>query len=98
MKKSSLLLLVICSILLFTAELVTAQENDNQQYLAVTTLHWNMDMEDFSMTEWQDVEKEFLDKVTLKNEYILATTMSLHFMTEDNTEVLYVQLFNSWVL
>jgi len=53
-------------------------------------------MEDFSMDEWKAVEKEFLDKVTLKNELILATNFGLHYMTADNTELVYVQLFNSW--
>jgi hypothetical protein len=96
MKKSSLLLQIVWGVLLFSSGILSAQDNTDQQYLAVTKMHWNMDMEDFSMKEWQAVEKEFLDKVTLKNDHILATTTSLHFMTEDNTEVLYVQLFNSW--
>lgn len=96
MKKSNLLLLVICSVLLYTPCILSAQETTTQQYLTVTTLHWNMDMEDFSMKEWKSVEKEFLDKVSLKNDYLLATSTSLHFMSEDNTEVLYVQLFDSW--
>ncbi|MGB1268643.1 MAG: hypothetical protein ACPG45_02815 [Flavobacteriaceae bacterium] len=96
MKKTNLLLLVICSVLLFSSDILSAQENSNQQYLTVTTLHWNMDLEDFSMEEWKAVEKEFLNKVTLKNDHVLATTTALHFMTADNTEVLYVQLYNSW--
>ena len=54
-----------------------------------------MDIEDFSMDEWKAVEKEFLDKVTAKNEYILATNFGIHYMTADNTELVYVQLFNS---
>jgi len=96
MRKSSKLLIVVIFTLLLGSSFLTAQEKQPQRYLAVTTLHWNMDMEDFSMDEWKAVEKEFLDKVTLKNELILATNFGLHYMTADNTELVYVQLFNSW--
>jgi len=96
MRKSSRLLIVVIFTLLLGSSFLTAQEKQTQRYLAVTTLHWNMDMEDFSMDEWKAVEKEFLDKVTLKNELILATNFGLHYMTADNTELVYVQLFNSW--
>lgn len=96
MRKSSRLLIVVIFILLLSSSFLTAQEKQPQRYLAVTTLHWNMDMEDFSMDEWKAVEKEFTDKVTAKNEYILATNFGVHFMTADNTELVYVQLFNSW--
>jgi len=96
MRKSSRLLIVVIFTLLLGSSFLTAQEKQPQRYLAVTTLHWNMDMEDFSMDEWKAVEKEFLDKVTLKNELILATNFGLHYMTADNTELVYVQLFNSW--
>jgi len=96
MRKSSRLLVVVIFTLLLGSSFLTAQEKPTQRYLAVTTLHWNMDMEDFSMDEWKAVEKEFLDKVTSKNEHILATNYGLHYMTADNTELLYVQLFDSW--
>lgn len=96
MKKVNQLFKVICIVLLMCCSSLIAQEKSGQQYLAVTTLHWNMDMEDFSMKDWIAVEKEFTEKVTQKNEYILATNTALHFMTADNTELLYVQLFNSW--
>lgn len=96
MRKSSRVLIVVIFTLLLGSSFLTAQEKQTQRYLAVTTLHWNMDMEDFSMDEWKAVEKEFLNKVTSKNEYILATNYGLHYMTADNTELLYVQLFNSW--
>jgi len=96
MRKSNRLLIVVIFTLLLGSCFLTAQEKPTQRYLAVTTLHWNMDMEDFSMDEWKAVEKEFLDKVTSKNELILATNFGLHYMTADNTELVYVQLFNSW--
>ena len=96
MRTSSRLLVVVIFTLLLGSSLLTAQEKQPQRYLTVTTLHWNMDMEDFSMDEWKAIEKEFTKKVTAKNEYVLATNFGIHFMTADNTELVYVQLFNSW--
>jgi len=96
MRKISRLLALVILVLLLGSSLLTAQEKPNQRYLTVTTLHWNMDLEDFSMDEWKAVEKKFLDKVTSKNEYVLATNFGLHYITADNTELVYVQLFNSW--
>lgn len=66
------------------------------QYIAVTTMHWNMDKEDFKMSEWKAAEKEYLEKVTKKNEYIMGASMYLHNMTADNTELISVQTFASW--
>lgn len=66
------------------------------EYVAVTTMHWNMDLENFDMETWKAIEKEYLEKVTMKNEYIMGTSMYLHNMTPDNTELIYVQTFASW--
>ncbi|WP_242202105.1 hypothetical protein [Aestuariivivens insulae] len=74
-----------------------AQEDSKRpQYVTVTTMHWNMDNEDFNMDEWKAVEKEYLDKVTMKNEYIMGMSFHLHMFTADNTEIKYVQVFASW--
>ena len=96
MKKTSKLLGIFLIFMLFSIHLSSAQEKEKPMYLTVTTMHWNMDLEDFSMKDWKAVEKEFLDKVTSKNEYILATNYGLHHMTADNTELVYVQLYKSW--
>jgi len=96
MRKSNQLLVAIMSLLLFMSSFLHAQEKKSQRYLTVTTLHWNMEMEDFSMEDWKAVEKEFLDKVVSKNEFILATNTAIHHMTADNTELVSVQLFDSW--
>lgn len=66
------------------------------QYVAVTTNHWNMDKEDFSMTEWKALQKEYFDKVTSKNEYIISSNVLTHYFTADNTEVINVATYASW--
>jgi len=65
-------------------------------YITVTTMHWNMEYEDFDMAEWIAVEKEFSDKVTKKNEHVINAGFYLHRYTPSNTELVYVQTYPSW--
>jgi hypothetical protein len=65
-------------------------------YVTVTTMHWNMDNEDFDMDEWIATEKEFMDKVTAKNEYVMSAGFYTHLYTADNREILFVRTFKSW--
>lgn len=96
MKKSTSLLSIFLATILLSFTSIFAQDKEEPMYLTVTTMHWNMEQEDFSMDEWKAVEKEFLDKVTSKNEYVLATNYGLHHMTADNSELVYVQLYKTW--
>ncbi|UKM65963.1 hypothetical protein GSB9_02535 [Flavobacteriaceae bacterium GSB9] len=95
---NQLLLAIVFVLLLITPTVNFAQEESHKTpaFIAVTTMHWNMDKEDFSMDEWKAVEKEFIDKVVKKNEYILGASTYLHEFTPDNTELIYVQTFASW--
>ncbi|XCF06880.1 hypothetical protein ABI125_03220 [Tamlana crocina] len=85
-------------LLLFNFSIISAQEDapKRPEYVAITTMHWNMDNEDFKMDEWRSVEKEYLEKVTKKNEFIMGASTYLHEFTPDNTELMYVQTFASW--
>ena len=85
---------LVLSLLLFSSTTVLAQETS--KYITVTTLHWNMDLEDFDMDIWKSVEKEYLEKVTSQNEYILGSSFYLHEFTPDNTELIYVGVYESW--
>lgn len=90
---------LLLAILLLSANLTAVygqDENKRPKYITVTTMHWNMEQENFSMDEWKKTEKEFLDKVTMKNEHIMSVSVFLHQFTPDNTELLYVQAFESW--
>ena len=72
------------------------EEERKAKFITVTTMHWNMDQEDFNMDEWKATEKEYLDKVVSKNDHIMGASFYMHQFTEDNTELLYVQVFSSW--
>ncbi|MDO5968568.1 hypothetical protein Q4Q35_02000 [Flavivirga aquimarina] len=89
---------VLVMLLLLSPITLFAQEETPKrpEFVAVTTMHWNMDMEDFDMDTWKAIEKEFLDKVTMKNEFIMGTSVYMHLFTADNTELMYVQTFASW--
>ena len=65
-------------------------------YITVTTMHWNMDLENFDMEEWKSVEKEYLEKVTKKNEHVMGSSFYTHLLTADSREILFVQSFNTW--
>jgi len=99
MKTTNQLISAIASILLlFSTPNMFAQDEEPKEpeYITVTTMHWNMDYENFSLDEWKAVEKEYLDKVTMKNDHVMASSYYLHQFTADNTEIIYVQTYASW--
>ncbi|WP_422348639.1 hypothetical protein [Flagellimonas sp.] len=97
MKATNRFLLLAITALLFTS-VGFAQEEEEKvpKYITVTTLHWNMDYDNFDMNTWKDVEKEFFDKVTMKNEHIMGTGVYTHRYTPDNRELILVSVYDSW--
>lgn len=89
---------LILLLLLINTSVITAQDDTPKrpEFYTLTTNHWNMDNEDFKMSEWKAMAKEYLEKVTMKNEYIMGASTYLHNMTPDNSELLSVQTFASW--
>jgi hypothetical protein len=75
-----------------------AQDNDRPEYVIITTAHWNLALDDDSATReaWTAFEKEYLEKVTKKNEYIMSTAVLNHMYTADNSEVLFVTTYPTW--
>ncbi len=94
---TNLKFIAIASIMLLLNFSIFAQNEANRpKYISVTTMHWNMDKEDFSMDAWKALEKEYLQKVTSKNQYIISASYYTHLFTPDNSEVIYVQTYPSW--
>lgn len=98
MKTTKLSLTVITLLLLLfsTSTSIAQDEPKKPMYVVATTLHWNMDYEDFDMDTWKAVEKEYLDKVTMNNEHIMSASVYLHRFTTDNSELISVQTYGSW--
>jgi hypothetical protein len=71
-----------------------SQEEKTAKYYAVTTMNFNLDSD--SDADWYDVEKEYLDKVTMNNEYVMGSGFYTHLYTENSSDVIYVQVYSSW--
>ena len=84
--------LILLSILTTT----TVHAQDESRIIVVTTAHWNMHLDDFSMDEWKAVEREYFDKVTMKNDLIESSNVLMHFFTGDNSEIKFVNVYSSW--
>ncbi|WP_274473995.1 hypothetical protein [Mangrovimonas aestuarii] len=85
---------ILAMVLMFTSSF--SQEDKRPEYITVTTMHWNMNNDNFDMDTWKAVEKEFKDKVTSKNEYVQGSSFYMHYFTPDNTELIYVQSYPNW--
>lgn len=96
MRTIRLLAFIAAWVFLSPGTLNAQSEEKIPKYITRTTMHWNMDKEDFSMKDWKAVEKEYLDKVVMKNEHILGASFFMHQFTDDNTTLEYVQVFESW--
>jgi len=98
MKPTNRFLAALTVVLLLFSSTVFSQEDapPEAKYYVVTTMHWNMDNDDFDMDEWKAVEREFFAKVTSKNEHIIQASYYAHHTSPDNSELLYVQSFPSW--
>lgn len=90
------LVTLVLMLLIPSSALYSQDKPERPKYVVVTTMHWNMDMEDFDMDTWKSMEKEVMDKVTRKNEHIISAGYYLHSFTADNTELLYVHTYPSW--
>lgn len=84
------------TIFLFLISTSIFSQEQPQFYVNVTTMHWNMELEDFSTDEWKAVEMEYHEKIIMKNEYILSTTVLQHHFTGDSSEILFVTVYSSW--
>lgn len=88
------LFILVCSVNTFAQE-ETNDEEFSPAIIVVSTFHWNPDPnKDFS--DWKKTEQEYYDKVTNKNDLILGAGVYTHLITPDDSELLFVTVFNSW--
>lgn len=75
-----------------------AQEDEESRpaYVTITRVHANLDNDEGSEDEWMELEKKFFDNVIAKNEHIAGAACLLHYYTGDNSELLWIQVYNSW--
>ena len=73
-----------------------AADADKSNILVVTTVHSNLDKTDGSQDEWLALEKEYFDKVTSKNEFILHSNYLVHYFTASSTERKAISVYSTW--
>lgn len=99
MKNLNTLLRGTFALFLLTVFSGFAQDNAEEEFqpvfITVTTSHWNPDP-DVSFDDWMATEKEYFDKVTMKNDLILSSGYYTHYFTPDNSEILIVNVYKNW--
>ena len=94
MKTTNQVLIALAMLLLCVNPLFAQDEQPTPQFYTVTTMHWDMNYD--GDDDWMAIEKEYLEKVTSKNEHILGSGFYMHRWTADNTELLYVNVYADW--
>jgi len=95
MKTTYRLSVVVFTMLMLFSTTIFAQDEDKRpMYVVATTLYWNMDYDGDG--DWKAIEKEYMDKVTKKNEHVMSGRFYTHLMTENSNEIMYVQTHGSW--
>ena len=56
------------TLLLMLSPLIAQENATKPAYISITTLYWNLDRESSDSNDWMAIEKEYLEKVTKKNE------------------------------
>jgi hypothetical protein len=90
---------LLACVFLFSQSILAQDEASNadkSDILVVTTVHSNLDKTDGSQDEWLALEKEYFDKVTSKNEYILHTNFLIHYFTASSTERKVITVYSTW--
>jgi hypothetical protein len=97
MKKIKKLLLgmLLFAFLFTTNSFAQEEEEFKSMFLTATTSHWSSDS-DVDFSDWLETEKEYFDKVTMKNDLIVASGYYTHFYTPDNSEIVLVSVFRTW--
>ena len=97
MKTLKNVMLVVAGMMLVCPVQIQAQdENERPQFVVMTTTHRNFDYEDGSREDWIALEKEYLEKVTEKNDFIMSTAVLNHFYTGDNSELIRITTYKTW--
>jgi len=94
-----LLLAMLMLAFMFTTKTIAQDEVKNEEFqsvfLTVTTGHWSDDP-NVDGADWLKTEKEYFEKVTMKNNLIIGSGYYTHYFTPDNSEVLFVSVYANW--
>ena len=85
---------MVVILMLFSTTIFAQDEAKKPMYVVATTMYWNMDNDEPG--DWTAIEKEYMDKVTKKNQHVMSARFYTHFLTENSSELMYVQTYASW--
>lgn len=83
-------------ILFFFLQQLSLLAQDKMYYLTVTTTYRNFENKEGKYDDWLALEKEYLEKVIKKNEFILGYNVLNHYYTANNGEIVFVNVYESW--
>jgi hypothetical protein len=92
-KRSTLLGLVLWMTLACAIGNAQEKEKAKPVYITMTTLHHTFDTK---AKDWKASEQEYFDKVTSKNDLIIGSEILTHYYTNDNTEIVLVNVYKTW--
>ena len=81
---------------LFLFPLSSFAQEKKMYYLTVTTAHRNFGAENAKAEEWLALEKEYFEKIINKNEFIVGYNVLNHYFTADNSEIIFVNVYENW--
>ena len=94
--KNSLSLFFVLFLSLIISNKARSQESVDEfepVYMIVTTLHG---VENVDMNAWKEVEKEFFDKVTSKNDLIISQEVLINYFSPSLSDVKLITVYKSW--
>lgn len=71
-------------------------EDQQPPIVVITKAHADFNYSEGSMKDWFALEKEYFDKVTTKNEYLIGSSVMMHLFSEDASEVLLISVYKDW--
>ncbi|MBL4939829.1 MAG: hypothetical protein JKY16_06110 [Lutibacter sp.] len=95
--KKLLFAMILLTLLLTTKTI--AQEEVKEEFksvfITVTTVHRTSNL-DVDFSDWKKTEKEYFDKVTMKNDLIIGSGYYFHYFTPDASEIKLVSVYKTW--
>ena len=88
------LLLLSVMFLLFSTSYINAQDESDQHIVTVTTFHLKFPL-DGTNKEFNDMWKDYFDKVLSKSSEVISRSVYRHFWGSDNTQLVLVSEFKN---
>ena len=100
MKTIKKLLLAVLVMVFITPTVSVGQNEGNEDalkpvYLSITTMKKCKDSE-MNLSEWMDLEKEYYEKITLKNDLIIGSGVYYQYVSPNDSQIKIVNIYNSW--